>query len=105
MLISYQKCGEFEFRTPSVEYTFEGDMGRHAAAYLDHCRTDLNNAHKTLDIKRLYLYDFSKYMDDAGMAFSDLSVDAIEGFFKFIKDMDVQAQWFECYPPFPSVCL
>ena len=25
-LISYQKCGEFEFRCPRVEYTFNGDI-------------------------------------------------------------------------------
>lgn len=28
MLISYQKNGDFEFRCPSVEYVFEGDIGR-----------------------------------------------------------------------------
>lgn len=83
MLISYQKCGEFEFRCPSVEYTFEGNMGKLALDYLDFCRIELGNAQKTLDSKRLYLYDFSKYMDDAGMMFSDLSIEMIEGFFKY----------------------
>lgn len=83
MLISYQKCGEFEFRSPSVEYTFEGNMGKLVSAYLDFCRLTLGNARKTLDNKRLYLHDFSKYMDNAGMTFSDLSINVIEGFFKY----------------------
>ncbi len=83
MLISYQKCGEFEFRSPSVEYTFDGNIGKLALDYLNFCRLELGNAQKTLDNKRLYLYDFSKYMDDAGMTFSNLSVDVIEEFFKY----------------------
>lgn len=28
MLVSYQKHGEFEFRSPRVEYKFEGDIGK-----------------------------------------------------------------------------
>ncbi len=83
MLISYQKTGEFEFRCPSVEYTFYGSIGRLASDYLDYCRLELSNAQKTLDNKRLYLYDFSKYMDDAGLSFCDLSIVVMEDFFRF----------------------
>ncbi|MBR1909557.1 MAG: tyrosine-type recombinase/integrase, partial [Lachnospiraceae bacterium] len=85
MLISYQKSGEFEFRSPSIEYTFEGNIGVLALDYLDFCRSELGNAQKTLENKRLYLHDFSKYMDDEGLTFADLSVDAIEAFFGFKK--------------------
>lgn len=83
MLISYQKTGEFEFRCPSVEYTFDGSMGKLASDYLDYCRLELGNAQKTLDNKRLYLYDFSKYVDDSGLSFCDLSIAVMEEFFKF----------------------
>lgn len=82
MLISYQKYGEFEFRCPSVEYKFDGKIGKLAFSYLDYCRIEFCNAEKTLDNKRLYLHDFSRYMDDAGITFADLSVEAIEDFFK-----------------------
>ena len=91
MLISYQKCGEFEFRSPSVEYTFEGNIGKMAYSYLEFCRSGLGNAQRTLDNKRLYLHDFSKYMDDFGMSFSDLSIEAIEDFFKY-KDYSLSSR-------------
>ena len=91
MLISYQHCGEFEFRSPKAEYTFNGEIGKHAFSYLDYCRHELCNAEKTLENKRLYLHDFSKYMDDAGMTFSDLSTEAIEEFFKY-KDYSLASR-------------
>jgi site-specific recombinase XerD len=82
MLISYQKCGEFEFRSPSVEYSFNGNVGQVAFDYLEYCRIDRGLAQKTLGNKRLYLFDFSKYMDDANMWFDRLSIEEIEAFFK-----------------------
>ena len=91
LLISFQKYGEFEFRSPSVEYTFDGAIGGMAFDYLEHCRIELDNAQKTLDNKRIYLYEFSKYMDDAGMSFADLSIDVIEGFFKY-KDYSLSSR-------------
>ena len=82
MLISYQKYGEFEFRSPSVEYTFDGAVGKAAFDYLEYCRTEKCLAQKTLDNKRLYLFDFSRYMDDAGEWFDSLSIEGMETFFK-----------------------
>ena len=82
MLISYQKYGEFEFRSPSVEYTFDGVVGKTAFEYLEYCRIERGLAQKTLDNKRLYLFDFSRYMDDANIWFDSLSIEAMESFFK-----------------------
>ena len=82
MLISYQKCAEFEFRSPSVEYTFYGTVGKVAFDYLEYCRIERTLAQKTLDNKRLYLFDFSSYMDDGGVWFDSLSVEEMESFFK-----------------------
>lgn len=82
MLISYQKCGEFEFRSPSVEYTFDDTVGKIAFDYLEYCRIELRLAQKTLDNKRIYLFDFSRYMDDANEWFDSLSIEAMEAFFK-----------------------
>lgn len=81
MLISYQKCGEFEFRSPSVEYTFEGAIGRIAFEYLEYCKNEMCLAQITIANKSLYLFDFSKYMDDASKWFDSLSIEAIETFF------------------------
>lgn len=82
MLVSYQKCGEFEFRSPSVEYTFDGPVGKIALKYLAYCRTERCLAQKTLDNKRIYLFDFSRYMDDVNKWFDHLSVEELETFFK-----------------------
>lgn len=82
MLISYQKCGEFEFRCPSVEYTFDGPIGQIAFEYLEHCRHECGQAQKTLDNKRIYLCAFSTYMDSLLLNFSDLSIEMIETFFE-----------------------
>ena len=82
MLISYQKCGEFEFRSPSVEYTFDGAVGKVAFDYLEYCSIERGLAQRTLDNKRIYLYDFSRYMDDANEWFDALSIEEMEAFFK-----------------------
>lgn len=82
MLISYQKCGEFEFRSPKVEYSFDGAVGKIAFDYLEYCGIELALAQKMLDNKRIYLFDFSKYMDDANMWFDSLSIEEVEAFFK-----------------------
>lgn len=81
MLISYQKNGDFEFRCPSVEYVFAGIVGEAALLYLEYCRTELLLAEKTLDNKRLYLYNFCNYLNINGVNFDDLSIEMTENFF------------------------
>lgn len=82
MLVSYQISGEFEFRSPSVEYNFSGTMGVIALTYLEYCSTEKHLAQKTIDNKRLYLNDFCNYCDIHHKSFDDLSINEIEGFFK-----------------------
>ncbi len=62
MLISYQEKGDFEFRCPRVEYIFSGEIGTMAKKYLSYCRDELMLAEKTIENKRLYLYNFCSYM-------------------------------------------
>lgn len=81
MLISYQKNGDFEFRCPSVEYTFTGGAGETAFAYLDYCKNELVLAEKTIENKRLYLYNFCNYLNVKGLGFDDLSIEETEAFF------------------------
>ena len=82
MLISYQKSGDFEFRCPSVEYKFEGETGFAALKYLEYCKIELLLAEKTIENKRLYLCEFSSYLNQTGITFDALSIGVTESFFK-----------------------
>lgn len=82
MLISYQKHGDFEFRCPSVEYVFEGIIGSEALNYLDYCKSELVLAKKTIENKRLYLYNFCRYLNSNDLCVDDLTIDITESFFK-----------------------
>ena len=84
MLISYQKSGEFEFRCPSVEYVFDGQVGATALRYLEYCRNELLLSKPTIDAKRQHLRDFSRFMNAKGMTFDDLSIELTEEFFMFM---------------------
>ncbi len=84
MLISYQKNGDFEFRCPSVEYIFEGEIGIVALKYLEYCKNELTLSQKTIENKRLYLRDFSNYLTNEEIIFDALSVDVTESFFKYM---------------------
>ena len=82
MLISYQKNGDFEFRCPSIEYTFSGIEGDAALMYLDYCKDELLLSVRTIENKRLYLYNFCKYLQAKGIGFDDLTIEITEDFFK-----------------------
>lgn len=84
MLISYQMNGDFEFRCPSVEYIFEGSIGQEALKYLEHCKNDLTLAEKTIENKRLYLYNFCRYLNSCNLSLDDLSIEKMEDFFQYM---------------------
>ena len=81
MLVSYQKNGEFEFRCPTVEYVFIGKTGEMALQYLECCEKDLSYSYRTLEGKRLYLHDFSSYLELKSLNFDDLNIEEMENFF------------------------
>ncbi len=81
MLISYQKNESFEFRCPSVEYIFDGLVGKVSQEYLDFCRNELLLAEKTIENKRLYLYDFCKFLNSKNITLNDLCIEETEAFF------------------------
>ena len=81
MLISYQKNGDFEFRCPRVEYVFSGIVGEAALMYLDYCKNELLLAAKTIENKRLYLYNFCNYLNLKGIVFDALTIQYTEDFF------------------------
>lgn len=84
MLISYQKDGDFEFRTPSVERFFSGDIGETIKLYMLYTRDVLSLSSKTISNKEQYLYKFHAFLNERGLSLDDLNVDIIECFFVFM---------------------
>ena len=80
MLLSYQESGDFEFRTPRVEYSFSGNTGEIILRYLQHER-DLGRSEKTINCKRMALCGFNNYLLEKGLGFDDLGIDEIEDYF------------------------
>lgn len=83
MLISYQKDGDFEFRTPSVQHSFAGHSGKLMEAYLDHLRETVCLAESTISNKRYYLYAFNHYLEEHELALKDVNVDSIVHFYTY----------------------
>lgn len=81
MLISYQKEGEFEFRTPSFLRTFSGESGQFIETYLSHLRETVCLAESTISNKRHYLYAFNNYLESQNISINDISADRVSGFY------------------------
>lgn len=81
MLISYQKNGDFEFRSPRVERIFSGETGNLITQFMQHERA-IGRSEKTIESREIYLYAFNLYLLRFNLSFNDLSVDRIEAFFK-----------------------
>jgi len=85
MLISYQKDGSFEFRTPKVEYIFSGALGEMVLNYFEYCEQELQLLPKTINIKKLHLHEFITYLESRKYSINDLNMQKIENFFKLKK--------------------
>lgn len=85
MLISYQKHGDFEFRTPRVERIFTGDIGKAMELYLLYTRNILSLSNETIRNKEQYLYEFHAFLNERSLSPDDLNVDRVEEFFKCMR--------------------
>ncbi|MGF7184398.1 site-specific recombinase XerD [Desulfitispora alkaliphila] len=81
MLISYQKEGDFEFRTPSVLRSFSGQSGQLMETYLTHLRENVCLKKATISNKRHYLYYFNNYLEKNTIALKDVNADMIADFY------------------------
>ena len=81
MLTSYQKDGDFEFRSPRIDRVFEGETGTLIKKFLYH-ECEIGRSERTIECREIYLYPFNLYLIRKGLDFNMLSVDAIEDFFK-----------------------
>jgi site-specific recombinase XerD len=85
MLLSYQETGDFEFRSPRVEYDFPGATGDIIQQYLRHER-DKGRAEKTIECRCHALCEFNKYLIGKGIGFSDLGVNEIEDYLSLVAN-------------------
>ncbi|MCM3363963.1 tyrosine-type recombinase/integrase [Niallia sp. Sow4_A1] len=82
MLISYQKDGDFEFRTPRVERIFDGEIGKIIESYLSYASNVLHLSDETIRNKKQYLYEFHMFLNGRSLVLEELNVDIVENFFK-----------------------
>lgn len=85
MLTSYQKEGDFEFRTPKIEREFYGNIGNGISTYLSHIRNVQHLSESTIANKEQYLYEFFCYLMNRSLTLDNLSVEVMEDFFKSMK--------------------
>ena len=81
MLISYQKDGDFEFRTPRIERTFYGNTGNQISLYLSYLRNVQHLSESTIRNKEQYLYEFFCYLEKHSLMLDNLSIEIMEDFF------------------------
>lgn len=82
MLTSYQKDGDFEFRTPRIERIFYGNTGNGICLYLSYLRNIQHLSENTIKNKELYLYEFFCYLEKHSLTLDNLSIDVMEDFFR-----------------------
>lgn len=85
MLISYQRDGDFEFRTPKTEHDFNDPIGAIVLDYIKLCEKALQLSARTIEAKELYLYEFKQYLRIMQYSINELNTDIIESFFKYKK--------------------
>lgn len=81
MLISFQRDGDFEFRTPSVLREFKGQSGGAMEDYLGHLRESTCLAEATVSNRRFYLWQLNTFLEDKRLTLDDLNVEVIADFF------------------------
>jgi len=82
MLISFQKNGFFEFRTPTVAPPlFQGESGKLMEAYLDNVRNVQQFSDSSISEKRLRLHEFNAYIEGLGISLCEISTQTLADFF------------------------
>lgn len=81
MLISYQRDGDFEYRTPTVSRDFIGISGKLMGEYLQYLRDEASLAENTITNRRRYLLDFNEYVEERKITLDNLDVDTVTDFY------------------------
>lgn len=81
MLISYQKDGDFEFRTPTMLYRFSGKSGNIIEKYLEHLKNTVCLSENTLSNKRQYLLAFNAFLESHFIELNEIKLDTVADFY------------------------
>ena len=82
MLISYQKDGDFEFRSPMAEYTFKSDYKKQMLDFLDNAGVMLHRADNTVLRYKITLRKFDRFLTAKKLNLLDIGIDDLEAYFK-----------------------
>ena len=82
MLVSYQKDGEFEFRSPRREFCFSGQTGGLMLEFFDYAADELHRAASTVYSYQFTLDMLNRYLERRSLSVNDISADVIECFLK-----------------------
>ncbi|MDY6281076.1 MAG: site-specific integrase [Roseburia faecis] len=82
MLVSYQKDGEFEFRSPRREFCFSGQTGGLMLEFFDYAADELHRAASTVYSYQFTLDMLNRYLERRNLSVNDISADDIECFLK-----------------------
>jgi len=83
MLISYQKDGDFEFRTPTISRALTGQTGQHMEKYLQYLRDTVQLCENTLSSKRRYLLALNTYLEERQILLGALGVEIFTDFYTY----------------------
>jgi len=82
MLISYQKDGDFELRSPMAEYTFKSNYQKQMLDFLDFAGVMLNRANTTVSSYKITLRKFDRFLTLRKLNLSNIGIDELEVYFK-----------------------
>lgn len=80
MLVSLQRDGDFEYRTPRTEYKFYTQLADEIEQYLDYCAVTRKLSATTLSERQRAICRFDNYLNDNDKTTLDNSVDLFEEF-------------------------
>jgi len=81
MLISYQRDGDFEYRTPTVFREFVGLTGSQMSEYLQYLRNVALLSEDTISNKKQYLLTFNAYLEERQILLDKLDIDTVANFY------------------------
>ena len=80
MLVSLQHTGDFEFRSPRIEYKFYTQLGDVIDMYLHYCAVMRKFSATTLSERKRAIFRFDNYLNDNNRTIADITVDLFEDF-------------------------
>jgi len=81
MLISYQKDGDFEIRTPTRLIKLTGQTGKYIEKYLQYLRKTDHLSEYTISNKLKYLLALNVYIEDRQISLEDVTIDTFADFY------------------------